>query len=519
MTSFGLAAEVVLRRINGKRPPIGTGPLGASGGTRWVSVADVLVWNSKVDTNVDTIQWNAADDAHIRVRSFSADEISLRDYQVEACNACTEGYDETFKSGCIEMGCGDGKSRVAAELIRRSCAPAVILAPHTVCVDQWVQLVRTYVTSNVITLNDARTVWKYNMPLPDVVVTTYNSIVRISKIISKHREAFTNSSGECVVENPEDRLAMMFMCERFGILIMDEVHMAVADHFMLAGCLRCSVVLGLSGSLIREDERIGRLMSCVGPTLYSHFTPRNFTVTVATVPMSTEHKKCIDSMKFRSRNEQSFRALNPFKMYALDDILYTHLEDRVIVFCDVTHAADVLHATHPGSFIMTGRDDAAMRDFTLHQFRSVTGGVLICTRICDASINFPPGCVVVQYHVSNASRQQEVQRCGRGTRGEAQHMAYMYHIVNDDGHEINYVSRRVQHLYTFVPPECLNVVYTSLSSDVLLTETQKNACRSITTISLRRASPRSSSGVHTRINKLRRNINGQRPRKTSTQIA
>ena len=506
MAHIGGAAAVVLQRIQGKRPPRGTGPLGAPGGTRWTSVADVLVWNSKSYTDVETETWDAADDERVRVRSFSTEAIPLRDYQLEACDECTVGYDRVFKSGCVVMGCGDGKSRVAAELVRRSRAPSVVLAPHSVSVDQWVHLFRTYVTPNVATLGDSRTDWKYNMPLPDIVVATYHSLVRVMKNMAEHREAIMQPMRH-VEENTDDRLLMMLMCERFGVLVMDEVHMAVADHFISAGCLRCSVVYGLSGSLVREDERIGRLMKSVGPTLYTHFTRRNLTVTVVTVPMDADHQQRLSKLRSRSKFEQTFRALNPYKLYALDEILGAHSASRVIVFCDVMRAAEILHATHPNSLLMTGRDRTDARDAILVDFCENESGVLFCTRICDASINFPPGCVIVQYHVSNASRQQEVQRCGRGTRDVSNIMAYMYHVVNNCSDEAAYVERRIQHLHTFMNADAITTVRSATPFDVQLSETHLNA-RDATlsiTVPCRRARTTASS-VQTRVTKMMRHV-------------
>lgn len=59
----------------------------------------------------------------------------------------------------------------------------------------------------------------------------------------------------------DDRLMLM----RFGILVADEVHMAVVDYFMCAGFLRFSAVYGLSGSLVRGDDRFQLLSRNIGP--------------------------------------------------------------------------------------------------------------------------------------------------------------------------------------------------------------------------------------------------------------
>jgi len=368
-----------------------------------------------------------------------------------------------------------------------------------------VQLVREFVTDDVMTLADARQGWRIHMPLPSVLVSTYHSLVRVTKQIRTHWEVLATPDGEgaappFVDEEVEDRLLMMLMCERFGLLVMDEVHVAVADYFISAGCLRASAVYGLSGSLVREDDRISRLVQSVGPTLFTHFTQRNVLVEIVAVPMDEEHRARFRGASRRSKWEQTWRALNPYKVYALDDVLTRHRPDRVLVFCDVMRVAEILHDHYPSSLLMTGRDDASTRDHVLAAFHARTdGATLMCTHVGDASINFPPGCVVVQFHVSSGSRQQEVQRCGRGTRDLSSLPTYMYHIVNADGDEAAYVERRVAHLM-----ECMSGITlfrTRVDSNAPLTDAQRTMRNDVARLILR---VRPRARVHTRIEKMLR---------------
>ena len=462
----------MLQRIQGSRPPTGTGPLGAPDGKRWVSASDVLVWNARVHTEREHSTWDSSSDP-LCTRTFRTAPVPLRDYQMEAYARCvTDGG--VFHSGTIEMSCGSGKSHIMAAVVQRSAAPAVILAPHSVCVDQWVELMRTYVTNNVVTLGEAKRWWKIDMELPDVLVMTYHSLVRVTKAMNVHRQCLERGdASEHVVENSEDRLLMMLMCERFGVLVMDEVHMAVADYFISACRLRSSAVYGLSGSLVREDDRIGRLVSNVGPSLFRYIVQRDVHVCIVRVDMSDDHRRTLEGLRTRSKYEQAYRALNPYKVYALDRIIERHSLEHIVVFCDIKRAAEILHSMYSESLLMTGRDTEDERDVTLSQFKHrAHGGVLICTRVCDASINFPR-CVVVQYHVSCGSRQVEVQRCGRGTRDLEARTTFMYHIVNRDSEEVDYVARRVSHLSE--THQGTSVTYMDVGEDVTLTPSQTAA--------------------------------------------
>ena len=156
-----------------------------------------------------------------------------------------------------------------------------------------------------------------------------------------------------------------------------------------------------------KDDQIGRLVSNVGPSLFEYIVQRDVRVCIVRVDMSDDHRRALEGLRTRSKYEQAYRALNPYKVYALDRIIERHSLSTLWCFCDIKRAAEILHSMYSESLLMTGRDTEDERDVTLSQFKHrAHGGVLICTRVCDTIINFPR-CVVVQYHVSCGSRQVE----------------------------------------------------------------------------------------------------------------
>ena len=94
---------------------------------------------------------------------------------------------------------------------------------------------------------------------------------------------------------------------------------------------------------------------------------------------------------------------------------------------------------------MDGNADDRQRDALLARFRDTPRAVLVATRVCDAAVDFPADCVVVQVHSASGSRQTEVQRAGRGTRGRVEE-ARVVHLVNEDTEEMAFVERRVEHM-------------------------------------------------------------------------
>ena len=189
------------------------------------------------------------------------------------------------------------------------------------------------------------------------------------------------------------------------------------------------------------------LTKTVGPVLFTYGVDRHRDVYTVAVPLDAEAAEATG----RSAWEQTCRALNPPKVAALRRILARHARERVIVFTDTVLSAQALHATvfAGRSLLLYGRANKAERDERLRVFRRADPGalVLLCTRVCDAAIDFPARCVVVQYHLASGSRQQELQRCGRGTRdGVGDDAPCVYHLVNRGTEEETFSHRRTAHV-------------------------------------------------------------------------
>ena len=219
-------------------------------------------------------------------------------------------------------------------------------------------------------------------PLPDVVVTTYQTIVRVAVDMSEQRQCLEQGT---VPTTDGHRLMWALHCIRFGLLILDEVHMGVADQFRLASGLNASAVYGLSGSMIREDDRLQRMVHLVGPKLYCYHSDRTMHYEIIRTPLSQELHKMVTSCNRRSSLEQCLRALNPSKMCVLSMLLQTHRTKKVIVFCDSRRAAIVLQRYIPAAHLLHGGITDEARAAIVEEFScGDLGKVLISTRVCDA---------------------------------------------------------------------------------------------------------------------------------------
>ena len=124
---------------------------------------------------------------------------------------------------------------------------------------------------------------------------------------------------------------------------------------------------------------------------------------------------------------------------------------RFVIFSDsavaVDHLDEFMRAASSRIFVGTlrGDVDATSRDEIVNAFRMVKRSLLLTTSVCDAAIDFPQGCIIIQLHTSSGSRQTEVQRCGRGSRGDVT-TTKVIHMVNDFTEEDAFVKRRLEHM-------------------------------------------------------------------------
>jgi DNA excision repair protein ERCC-3 len=451
------SAYTIHNRIGGKLPPRGTGPLGGGSGNRWITANDVMAFHffNEGASRQRFPVWNSNQDMSVQ-RSLVSTNVTLRGYQMQAVLTANPAPG-VFKSGEIEIGCGLGKTFVGGELIRLSRAPAVVVTQHQLSVDQWVSHLKNNISfQNVITTQDP---WSLRDPLPDVVVTTYQTVVRVATDMCEQKHCIDEG---LVPKEESHRIIWALHCIRFGLLILDEVHMGVADQFRMASLLNASAVYGLSGSMIREDDRLNRMERLVGPKIYCYHSDRTMLYEVITTPISEQLQKLLTSCNKRSAFEQALRALNPAKICALDMLLRKHQTKKIIVFCDSRQAAIILQRHIASSHLLHGGVTDEARRTIVESFSCCDGGsVLISTRVCDAAIDFPSGCIIIQLFSSCGSRQQEVQRAGRGSRGDGLTGSNVYHFVNEGTEEVEFVERRVQHMKELFTVELKETTYST----------------------------------------------------------
>jgi Helicase conserved C-terminal domain/Type III restriction enzyme, res subunit len=157
------------------------------------------------------------------------------------------------RSGIIVLPCGAGKTLTgvtAAQTIKKS---VVCLATNAVSVLQWKFQFQLW--TNIPDANIAVFTADRKDPIhPDacVLVTTYHMISFAGKRSEKAQEIMN-----------------IITSREWGLLLMDEVHVVPATMFRrVVGSVKAHCRLGLTATLVREDDLISDLNFLIGPKLY-----------------------------------------------------------------------------------------------------------------------------------------------------------------------------------------------------------------------------------------------------------
>ncbi|XP_057525326.1 general transcription and DNA repair factor IIH helicase subunit XPB1 [Amaranthus tricolor] len=374
------------------------------------------------------------------------------------------------RSGIIVLPCGAGKSLVgvsAACRIKKSC---LCLATNAVSVDQWAfqfKLWSTIKDEHICRFtSDSKERFRGNA---GVVVTTYNMVAFGGK---------RSEESEKIIEEIRNR--------EWGLLLMDEVHVVPAHMFRkVISITKSHCKLGLTATLVREDERITDLNFLIGPKLYEanwlDLVKGGFIANVQCAevwcPMTkeffAEYLK-----KENSKKKQALYVMNPNKFRACEFLIQFHERergDKIIVFADNLFALTE-YAMKLRKPMIYGATSHVERTKILEAFKTGKDvNTVFLSKVGDNSIDIPEANVIIQISSHAGSRRQEAQRLGRILRakgrledrmagGKEEYNAFFYSLVSTDTQEMYYSTKRQQFLidqgYSFKvitslpPPDC-----------------------------------------------------------------
>ncbi|TFY57481.1 hypothetical protein EVJ58_g6996 [Rhodofomes roseus] len=237
------------------------------------------------------------------------------------------------RSGIIVLPCGAGKTLVgitAACTIKKSC---LVLCTSSVSVMQWKQQFQQWsnVTDRQIAVFTADQKEKFAGD-SGIVISTY------SMVANTHNRSH------------ESKKMMEFLTSReWGFILLDEVHVVPAAMFRrVVTTIKAHSKLGLTATLVREDDKIADLNYMIGPKLYEanwmdlaakgHIA--NVQCAEVWCPMTPEFYR--EYLREQSRKRMLLYCMNPRKFQACQFLIKYHEDrgDKIIVFSDNVFALE-----------------------------------------------------------------------------------------------------------------------------------------------------------------------------------
>uniref|UniRef100_A0A8C4XD82 General transcription and DNA repair factor IIH helicase/translocase subunit XPB n=1 Tax=Erpetoichthys calabaricus TaxID=27687 RepID=A0A8C4XD82_ERPCA len=347
------------------------------------------------------------------------------------------------RSGVIVLPCGAGKSLVgvtAACTVRKRC---LVLGNSSVSVEQWKAQFKMWST-----IDDSQ-ICRFTSDAKDkpigcsVAISTYSMLGHTTK-----------RSWEA------ERVMEWMKSQEWGLMILDEVHTIPAKMFRrVLTIVQAHCKLGLTATLVREDDKIVDLNFLIGPKLYeANWMELQNSGYIAKVqcaevwcPMTPEFYR--EYVAISTKKRILLYTMNPNKFRACQFLVRFHerRNDKIIVFADNVFALKE-YAIRLNKPYIYGPTSQGERMQILQNFKhNPKINTIFISKVGDTSFDLPEANVLIQISSHGGSRRQEAQRLGRVLRAKKgmvaeEYNAYFYSLVSQDTQEMAYSTKRQRFL-------------------------------------------------------------------------
>ena len=347
------------------------------------------------------------------------------------------------RSGMIVLPCGAGKSLVGVTACCTVRKRALVLCNSGVSVEQWKQQFKMWSTA------DDSMICRFTSDAKDkpmgcsILVTTYSMITHQQK------------------RSKEAEQTMKWLQEQeWAIMVLDEVHTIPARMFRrVLTIVQAHCKLGLTATLVREDDKIADLNFLIGPKLYEanwlELQKRGFIARVECAevwcPMSPEFYR--EYLACKSAKKMLLFVMNPNKFRACQFLIRYHerRNDKIIVFSDNVFALKhyAIKMNKPYIYGPTSQNERLQILQNIKLNPKVN--TIFVSKVADTSFDLPDANDLIQISSHGGSRRQEAQRLGRILRAKKgaiadENNAFFYTLVSQDTMEMSFSRKRQRFL-------------------------------------------------------------------------
>ncbi|KAK8397627.1 hypothetical protein O3P69_004426 [Scylla paramamosain] len=345
------------------------------------------------------------------------------------------------RSGIIVLPCGAGKSLVGVTACCTVNKKALVLCNSGVSVEQWKQQFKMWSTATDDMICRFTSDAKDKPFNAGILVTTY------AMISHNQKRAY------------EAEQTMNWLKEQeWGIMVLDEVHTIPAKMFRrVLTIVQAHCKLGLTATLVREDDKIADLNFLIGPKLYEanwlELQKEGFIAKVQCAevwcPMTPEFYREYLMGKVSDQKIKLLCAMNPNKFRTCEFLIKYHenRSDKIIVFIDEVFALIHYAKTMQKPYIC-GKTGQKERMTIIQNFKlNPKVNTIFFSRVADTSFDIPEANVLIEISSQGGSRRQEAQRLGRILRAKKGAIAenfnaFFYALLSQDTREMGYSRKR-----------------------------------------------------------------------------
>jgi DNA excision repair protein ERCC-3 len=367
----------------------------------------------------------------LREETLSGKRFGLRKYQREAAEAFFAKGTVSGGNGVVVLPCGAGKTVTAMAVMEMVKEHTLILTTNTVAVRQWRQELLDKTDLREDQVGEYTGNEKHICP---VTITTYQMLT------------WRKSKGEDFIHFE------VFTGQNWGLVVYDEVHLLPAPIFRVTADLQARRRLGLTATLVREDEKEDEVFCLIGP--------KRFDVPWKVLERQgfIAHARCVEIrvnldaelrdkyLSADARGKFRVSSENPAKEEVIKQLLARHDGERVLIigqYIDqLNRIAKVLKAP-----LITGKTPNSEREELYSGFRSGEVKTLVVSKVGNFAIDLPDANVAIQVSGTFGSRQEEAQRMGRILRPKSDgSMAHFYSIVTLGSRDQEFAEKRQRFL-------------------------------------------------------------------------
>jgi len=351
----------------------------------------------------------------------------LRNYQKSAVDAFIGDDNLRGASGVVVLPCGAGKTIVGIKTMAKISRKTLILVTNITAAHQWK---REIINRTNICEEDIGEYSGEQKEIKPITIATYQ--------ILTYRK-----------DKEDDFLHFkIFDSQDWGLIIYDEVHLLPAPVFKFTAEIQSRRRLGLTATLIREDNLQTDVFALIGPKKFDvpwkDLEKEGWIAAAKCVEIRVELDEFskIDYLSLVKRDQVRVAYENKNKIAVVADLLEKHNGEKILILGQYINQIDE-YGEKFGAPVIKGNTKNFERDALYEEFRSGGLNVLILSRVGNMAVDLPDANVAIQISGMFGSRQEEAQRLGRILRPKQNGaQATFYSVVTRDTAELEFAMKR-----------------------------------------------------------------------------